>query len=75
MSALRIGPFAALFPRAIHHLDDFMVCRESDGAVVQSESSEGAANRARAVLDDHNERNGHAERYVVRTREFLESQA
>ena len=57
-----------LYPNAVSSLNKFMVCRVSDGAIVQGEHTETHADHAVKVLDDHNMRNGHAERYTVKTR-------
>lgn len=58
-----------LYPHAVSPHDRYMVCRLSDGAIVEGHSSLQRATDAASVLDAHNERTGHAERFIVRSRD------
>ncbi|RQR65679.1 hypothetical protein DIE18_04305 [Burkholderia sp. Bp9125] len=45
--------------------DNFIVVNSSTRVAAESHFAESRANRARATLDEHNERCGHATRYEV----------
>jgi hypothetical protein len=52
--------------------DQFIVVRLSDGKPVEGHYSLQRATDAARTLDEHNERNGHAERYLVKPRSTVE---
>jgi len=45
--------------------DKFFVVKVSNEAIVEGHVSEGRANRAMTILNEHNETHGHAERFKV----------
>lgn len=57
-----------LYPNAVSSFDEFMVCRVSDGAIVQSNATKTRAQECVDLFDKHNADNGHTERFTVKTR-------